>query len=761
MNQIQQIKIGLLPYVKGSPFIALVLVLAILLARNYIKKATPIYQSVAKIKLDDQAYGFSSNNLYSDLDIFSSENKIESEAQVLESPLLLKAVVNQINAGVRVFRQGAGKEELIYGVDSPLEIDFVSYKDKAPPNNIVVNASQNGIELVKGALTKSKYHYGDSIKLEDYMVVISIKEGYDNQMAVGSYRIELNSSESVVNKVLEHLHINAIDKEIPVLRIVYDDQNARRAQHIVNHLCEVYIEDYVKTKSSAAQNTLNFIDERLAEVTQKLVESEGVLEKYKIENKVVNTKQETETGLRSLANLKIQLINVQIQQESIDSLDEYMQSGDYFNQTSINFGYGDLLMTELVKKMKQYIDERHDLLLKYTVEDPKILAVDKKIQEIKNYIEEAIKTSKSDIKTKRLEMKSRISKEEQMFDGFPTREREMKVLEREFLLNEQVYTFLSQKRTEAAIASSALISFHRIIQPATLNSKPISPNKTLITFVSGLLGIILGIAFVFIKDSASGKIIYRTDIERKTDTSIIGVVRKKFRFNNLDVEVGNLASGILSKIDDEQPKIVAIASSIRGEGRSLVATRMAKHFTQLGYSTLYADFDSCNGLHGLNNSLEEEKLISTFKDIGPLEDHVIYTDSSLPDLIVVRGIRDEATQISGVKKFESLTTNLFKKYDVVVIDTPPTAISPEAIPMMKLASINLFIIRARYTKKHFAVNPDLIQQEHGIDNIHIILNSAHKASNFNGLYIGSGLSYEAQGANFIKRIKNYLWYYIR
>ena len=80
---------------------------------------------------------------------------------------------------------------------------------------------------------------------------------------------------------------------------------------------------------------------------------------------------------------------------------------------------------------------------------------------------------------------------------------------------------------------------------------------------------------------------------------------------------------------------------------------------------------------------------------------------------------------------------------------------------MKLSVLNLFVMRAKFTKKHFALNPDFIQNEYGVKNLQVVLNGAHKASNYNGMFVGSGLNYESSTRGFLARILVYIRYYVR
>lgn len=121
MNGLQGLKRQLLPLLKGLPIIVGCAVVALVIARKIISYTPNSYQTVARIKLDDQKYGFSNTQLYKDFDVFSTTSKIQSEAEILQSPLLIGQSLNRVDFGISIYRVGSLKNTLLYK-DSPIII---------------------------------------------------------------------------------------------------------------------------------------------------------------------------------------------------------------------------------------------------------------------------------------------------------------------------------------------------------------------------------------------------------------------------------------------------------------------------------------------------------------------------------------------------------------------------------------------------------------------------------------------------------------
>jgi len=78
------------------------------------------------------------------------------------------------------------------------------------------------------------------------------------------------------------------------------------------------------------------------------------------------------------------------------------------------------------------------------------------------------------------EIANSISESNTKINSYPEKERKLAVLERAVSLNENMYTYLMQKRTELAISRSSNLYPHKIIEKANMPKELIAPNQPLI-----------------------------------------------------------------------------------------------------------------------------------------------------------------------------------------------------------------------------------------------------------------------------------------
>jgi uncharacterized protein involved in exopolysaccharide biosynthesis len=713
---------------KGAPVIAGCFLLALFIARKMVAYTPNGYQVIARVKLDDQKYSFSGNDLYEDFDVFTSTNKIGTEAEVLKSPLLVGEALDSLRMPVSIARIGQVKRTQLFD-DTPVLVKGEPGDPRWLDLSWRLDVGAHGrfeLYLMNEEATRFGGQLGTPVMIAGAPVLISRNEGVLAQRGLeiaGSYELVFHSREGLIASVIDRLDVTAVDKEVAVLRVVYKDEHPVRAAAFVNALCKAYVDDYVSTKSQAAQQTTRFIDEKLKRVGADLDRAEAALEHYKKANGVVNTLQETETGLRQISSLRVQRINLEMNERAVVQLEDYIANGEYFDDAAINFGFGDLLLTEMAKRLKQLRDERRDLLFRYTEGSAQVNTHDQKIAEVVRYIKEALKRNKTDIATKRAELDDAIKAESHQFDGLSKRERDMQVLEREFRLQQQVYEFLSQKRIEASIAASASYSFHRVIQPAIVPKQPISPNRTLITFVSGLLGLVGGIALVLLWHMSRGRVRDREEIEKNSDVPLAGVIRHGAPGSDFDA----LLKAALVRGEVRPGVVIAVASTLCREGRSTVALGLVKALVRTGWRVALVELVPV----GAGGSTQHEGWCHIVRPVSPGQH----------DLAFIEGLRNG--------------------YEVVVVDAPPTAMSADGVQVMKAADRTLFVVRAGHTSLTSLVQPDLLRTEYGLEQMRIVLNDAHRATNYSGAFIGTRYHHGLHAKGAARRLRAYLLTYMR
>ncbi len=694
------------PYLRGIPLIIFTMVVSYLIAKKVLNYFTPMYESTAKLRLADISEGVTSSNLFKDFDVFATSNRIAAEIEVIKSEVLLNKVFDELNYEVEIFRKGKIKTVEIY-TNSPIIIEYsaIEYEmyDKLFDLEII---DENNYKLIDPE-TNQFFHgvFNEPLQLPHVNLVISLNDSFldlhPNIDLVDNYEFQIISRQKLINTTQKNLDISSVDKDVPIIRINYQSPNPEKAALLANKLTEVYINDYIESKNKVANITVDFLLGRIDEVLYKLTHSEEEIQDFRDLKGITNIRQETETDLRQLAQLEIQHSNLEMELEAIRELEAYIKEGaDNFLELAPNFeAFTYLLSTEMIKSLKSLQAEKRDLLLIYTPNDEKVKVTEDKIKDITSYLIEGVGNTRKNRETKFKNLNNEILAKRKLFIGIPNKEKILNILNREFELYQQSYTFLNEKKVEAEIAQAAKIAFHRIITYAQIPKKPISPNRLIIQLVTVLLGMIVALIFIYTIHALKAKVNDTYTIE--SNSLIPLIVRTPFLRNKKEKKNHFLKLANQLEINDftKNGNVVCFSSFDQNEGALFNVFHLAKSISSQGRKCLLIDVD---------NSL----------NISQLGQNTAISYRENMDVINLCNL----TYNSYTKaKMQEYVVSLKNSYDIILILNEPLE-THKSILMMAVADINIVVLDSRLSSFKRIIATDLLKEKYGFSTIYFGLN---------------------------------------
>jgi len=687
------------PFVRGLPLTAVIMTIALFMAGRYLRYATPMYDSMAKIKLADSNEGAPSANLYKDFDVFANTNKILAEVELIKSNVLLTRALSPLDLGVTIYRVGKLRKADLYG-QSPVHITttFTDPKWYSQPfllairNDSLLTITLPGGKKLDGTLNRAVDFDGGSLLINRNEVLLRER----HRLAMNdTYEFIVRTPESVVESVAGDLDVMAVDKDIPVLRITYRSPVPQKAADVVNGVAAAYITDGVLDRFRTADTTVDFLNRQLRDYKSRLTASEQAIEGYRDAKNIINIRQETETDLRQIADLKKQLSSVHMNVLAIDSLNRYVRQNPDFLKSAPNFeAFNDLLSTEIIKKMKQLQGDRRELLTRYTPEHEKVRLVDTQMSDLADYMKESINNTLTNLKIKYRDLERTIQEAETKFIGLPTKEKNMTVLERNFSLDEQIYRFLHQKRTEADIARAATISFHRVITEGKVARTPISPNPTLIKVLAGFLSLLLSIVLIYGVHFLKARVSSEEAIQKTSETEVAGAVPYLANAAKSGGFFQQWALHMELKQWLVPGSVIAITSFDKNEGKRTLARGLAAAFVNLGKTVLVVDADG-----SLTGFAESDAL--SYVNVPSVDPHWQRPINWQPMLDEWRS-----------------------RFDVVLIKNAPLTVEAAAVMLMASATLNLLVLDSRRTKQSRVLEADLLAKNLNLPTLQFVLNRA-------------------------------------
>ena len=150
---------------------------------------------------------------------------------------------------------------------------------------------------------------------------------------------------------------------------------------------------------------------------------------------------------------------------------------------------------------------------------------DLQLNQLSLNIKEVILNSRNSNNNIIKDLNRRIALEESSLSSLPIEARELLNIQRIQKTSETLYMFLLQKKSEAEITASSIISNIKHVEPATFfNKKPVLPKISQVYSIAFLVGILFPLLILLILDVLNDKIQSRIELERLTKIKLIGLI---------------------------------------------------------------------------------------------------------------------------------------------------------------------------------------------------------------------------------------------
>ncbi len=292
---------------------------------------------------------------------------------------------------------------------------------------------------------------------------------------------------------------------------------------------------------------------------------------------------------------------------------------------------------------------------------------------------------------------------------------EYNILRRAVDTHKTSYSQLLARLNDATISAQLRGVNLKISELATVPSVPFAPNPRKTLMIASVLGLAILLGYPFGAEMFFGRIRSASDVEYHLGTDLlgeIGAVRnvkekdRAFLVRSEHDEAGAeqfraLYSqlSLTSKIDP--PKTILVTSTVPGEGKSFIAANLAQCFVAHGRRTLIVDADFRRPTQHRNFGVDNKAgIIRWLEERGSLEGDVL-TDPRLgilelaPGFFLLRagGLSRKATELMGAGRLTELLSALQRRFDIVIVDTPPAGVFPDALAFGKICHELIYICR--------------------------------------------------------------------
>jgi chain length determinant protein tyrosine kinase EpsG len=175
---------------------------------------------------------------------------------------------------------------------------------------------------------------------------------------------------------------------------------------------------------------------------------------------------------------------------------------------------------------------------------------------------------------------------------------------------------------------------------------------------------------------------------------------------------------------EQRGHALAVTSTRRSEGRSFIAANLAVVFSQLGGRALLIDADLRNPCQAKLFRLKTHVGLSTLL-AGRAGHEAIVRIPGIMDLSVLPAGAEPPNpqELLGRAGFAELLNELAAEFDVVVIDTPPSADYADAQMVAARAGAALLVARNNFTRAAEVSQLAVVMQQSGAAVLGAVLNN--------------------------------------
>jgi capsular exopolysaccharide synthesis family protein len=266
-------------------------------------------------------------------------------------------------------------------------------------------------------------------------------------------------------------------------------------------------------------------------------------------------------------------------------------------------------------------------------------------------------------------------------------------------------------RSLAAVAEPVTI-----VKPANVPGSPASPKPVRDTLIALFLGLMLGIAIAFLRETLDRRATDGHEVQKRLGLPLVGYVRKDSlgmvgmsqngsgRVSEADLEAFRILRKNVDFLGrDEELKVIAVTSPLPEEGKSTVAAWYAYASALVGKRTILVEcdfrrpvssarlgFDPAPGLSEyLAGEADPKEVLRTIEVQGRGAE-------KLP-VIPAGGTVLQPTEMLASKRFRDFLSQLRKVYELVVIDCAPLLPVGDTLEVLPQVDGTLLCVRLRQT----------------------------------------------------------------
>lgn len=510
-----------------------------------------------------------------------------------------------------------------------------------------------------------------------------------------------------------------------LIKFSFDSTSPQMAANVANAIADAFINTAVQRRYESSAYARNFLERQINKTRGDLEQSERSLVAYAQAQGIINTS--STDGAQSGGDTN------SLQGESLIKLNEALAEatarrvaaeGAY--RQSLATGPTADVTTSTIQLEQQLAQLQAEYQQKRTFmkpDHPDMVSLRSQINELQRQIGQEQAQLSSGHNNSLLAdyraalsaenaLKARVSQLKGEVLDLRGRSIQYTILQREVDTNRALYDALLQRYKQIGVAGGIGIAPVSIVDRADPPSVPFKPNLLLNVLLGLGFGLIVGLAGAIGLEFLNDTIKNREDVRKKLALACLGAVPRTIAkgafvddLKNLTSLVSEAYSAIVAALrfstESGMPKAVLLTSTRSGEGKSSSALALAQNFARRGKSVLLIDGDLRKpAFKTASDKVGLSKLLTADDKV---EDHLVETQHTNLWLLPSGPIPPNAADLLSAGRIRKIITEATDRFDLVVIDGPPTLGLADAPLLAAASGAVVFCVESGKTRTRAAI----------------------------------------------------------
>ncbi|HUZ47783.1 MAG TPA: polysaccharide biosynthesis tyrosine autokinase [Terriglobia bacterium] len=529
----------------------------------------------------------------------------------------------------------------------------------------------------------------------------------------------------------DHLHV-ALARDSRMLEVSFDSTDPRLGASVANALMNNYIQYNFMTKYDATRQASGWMEQQLDELKAKVETSQQALVDYERQNAIVDVGDKQSLAARNLAALGQEFTEARNHLAEEQSLYDLVKSNP--SQTAL-LAQDDLLQM-LEEKFADLKTNYVNTLAQYGPKFPKVVRLKDQINTVESLIAEERRRSVDRIRrnydaaTGREEILAReVAQAKIEMENLNQLLIQHNILKHDFETNQDLYDSLLKRLKDATVEAGLRATNIHIVDRALPPTLPVRPRKALNIAVGMMLGLILGVTLALVEEGFDTSMMNAEDVERLLPTPNLAVIPAAFSLKQRSFRAGkhdprraghdhvvalavsrrphsalaesfrSLRTLILLSSAPRPPQALLVTSAQSGEGKTSASVNLALALAQRGGRVLLMDGDLRKPEIANTLGLTGTKGLSGILTGAHGFDASVESSGLSPNLWALHAGQypPNPSELLSSSTMEQLLAGLRRRFDYLVIDSPPVLPVTDATVLSKFVDGVVLVVESGVT----------------------------------------------------------------